>query len=179
MPNWCDNTIKITGTDDKIAKLWNTAFPSHGTMSEDGGLLESMVPLGEWQYDTAVEAWGTKWDINDEGLEFLDNEDGTATIHGWASSAWSPPIEAFKTYQDKNTDVTITCDYWEPGMDFIGSYNNGEENYYDNCMDLVEQGAEKKDPELNRLFEDFGVREQYAEILEDESEETVEEDGSE
>jgi hypothetical protein len=42
MPNWCDNTIKITGTDDKIAKLWNTAFPSHGTMSEDGGLLESM-----------------------------------------------------------------------------------------------------------------------------------------
>jgi hypothetical protein len=64
-------------------------------------------------------------------------------------------------------------------MDFIGSYNNGEENYYDNCMDLVEQGAEKKDPELNRLFEDFGVHEQYAEILEDEGEEAVEEDGSE
>ena len=49
-------------------------------------------------YDWRVTNWGTKWDISDEGLEYVDNGDGTSVIQGWFDSAWAPPIEAYNTY---------------------------------------------------------------------------------
>jgi hypothetical protein len=39
MPNWCNNTITITGPKDKITAIWDKAN------EEDGGLLSAMVPM--------------------------------------------------------------------------------------------------------------------------------------
>jgi hypothetical protein len=155
MPNWCSNAITITGPADKIRALWDAA-----NATEDGLLLEAMVPIGEWDYDRAVTAWGTKWDLNGEGLEFTDLGDGTATIEGWADSAWSPPIEAFATYCGNNDDVTAQIDYFEPGMSFIGSWtaNDGEQTWED-VGQFAKNGTD--DPVLDQLMEDFNVWDWY------------------
>ena len=159
MPNWNSNSITIKGPVDKIRALWDAAQPAEG---KDGSLLEAMVPIGDWDYGTAVEQWGTKWDISLEGLEFTDLGDGTATIEGWADSAWSPPIEAFATYCGNNDDVTAQLDYFEPGMSFIGCWtaNDGEQTWED-VYQFVKNGTD--DPVLDQLMEDFGVHGWYEE----------------
>jgi hypothetical protein len=110
MPNWCNNNIVMTGPTDKLQAL----------MASPDEFLGAMVPLGdlnEWTYEKAIDNWGTKWEVDTEGLELTDNGDGTSTIHGYFDSAWSPPIEAFATYGDNNPEIEYILDYLEEGMD--------------------------------------------------------------
>lgn len=163
MPNWCSNSINIEGPVDQIRALWEAAQAQEG-------LLEAMVPIGEWKYDTAVESWGTKWDISLEGLEFTDLGDGTATISGWFDSAWVPPIGAYETFFEANDDVSISASYYEPGMDFAGFWNNGADEVCDNLHDEWKKGDMAGDL-FQRLDEEYNLSEQFEEWEEDFSEE--------
>jgi hypothetical protein len=129
MPNWNSNTVYIAGPADKICALWQRAQSGHfytnaltGQKEETSGLLAAMVPIGDWDYDRAVAAWGTKWDINTGNLQLLEHGNGRASIEGTADSAWGPPIEAFETYAMENQDVTAELVYKEPGMGFAGHW---------------------------------------------------------
>ena len=167
MPNWCSNTITIEGPAEKIRALWDAA-----NSKEDSGLLEAMVPQGEWDYDRAVEAWGTKWDISLEGLEFIDNDNGRAMITGWADSAWSPPLDAFQTYANKNEDCSLELKYFEPGMCFVGVWDSeGGDAYYDGIDELLETTVEE-DSVLFELLEDFAVADWY-EVEEEDDEDVI------
>jgi hypothetical protein len=116
MPNWCNNNIEITGpAKTRSMALWTAA------QAEDGGLLNAMVPMPvelkdttkgsngdavNW-YDWSVSLnWGTKWDVDLEGIEYTDNEDGTASISGYFDSAWAPPIEAYNRFLEANEDCS-------------------------------------------------------------------------
>jgi hypothetical protein len=124
MPNWCNNNIVMTGPTDKLQAL----------MASPDEFLGAMVPLGdlnEWTYEKAVDNWGTKWEVDTEGLELTDNGDGTSTIHGYFDSAWSPPIEAFATYGDNNPEIEYILDYLEEGMCFVGRFTSeGDNRHY-------------------------------------------------
>ena len=139
MPNLCNNTLTIQGPTETLKPLWDEAN------KEDSGLLEAMKPIGKWEYDTAVEAWGTKWDVSTEGLEFEDNGDGTASITGWFDSAWAPPIEAYNTFLDDNDNCHLESFYEEGGMDFAGHYVNGEDNYLEGISEHAELVVKGKD----------------------------------
>jgi len=166
MPNWCNNNITISGPTETIKQLWEDAQ----TAGPDGGfgLLEAMAPIGEWDYGNAVETWGTKWDISDEGLEFTDNGDGTASIQGWFDSAWAPPIGAYEKFCDDMDNCEISASYFEPGMDFAGFWHGMEEH----LDDLHEVWENDPDNELfRRLDEEYNLSEQFAEWDEEFSEE--------
>lgn len=120
MPNWCNNHLVLSGPAAKIKALWETASKEN---EEGFCLLEAMVPIGAWDYARAVDAWGTKWDINVEGLEYEELE-GEGIIRGWFDSAWSPPIMAMQNYCDANEDVRVTLQYFEPGVGFIGHWDS-------------------------------------------------------
>lgn len=163
MPNWCNNSITITGPGDKIRALWEAA-------KTKDGLLEAMVPIGEWKYDTAVDSWGTKWDVSMEGLELEEYDNGTAAIAGWFDSAWAPPLAAFATFCGANEDCDITASYYEMGMDFGGfwSVEHGDE-YLENLHEVWEN-----DPELElfkRLDDEYDLTAQFEEWEEDYAEE--------
>lgn len=132
MPNWCTNNITITGPKDKINKLIERARSANPKRpDEELGLLEAMVPIGDWEYGTAVETWGTKWDVSTEGLEVYNIIEDRAVIEGWFDSAWSPPVEAMRAYLAENPDVDIWMNYFEPGVSFIGEFEDGEESTYE------------------------------------------------
>ena len=151
MPNWCNNSFSITGNTESIRELWEAAQTAN-----DGefGLLNAIAPIGEWEYGKAVETWGTKWDVSDEGLEFIDNGDGTACITGWFESAWAPPIAAYEQLAADFDSCVIECSYYEPGMDFGGfwSSENGDEEF-DNLQERLEQPVE----EWDERFKEFEV----------------------
>ena len=128
MPNWCSNSLTIKGDASTLVQLKEI-------IESDGeGLLEAIKPLGKWDNGlAAIEAWGTKWDVSSEGLEYTDNGDGTAEITGWFDSAWSPPIDAFNTLAKDWDSCYIELMYEEPGMGFVGCWDSegvgGANNY--------------------------------------------------
>ena len=153
MPNYCSNGMTITGPIDTIKAVWERAN------TNNSGLLEAMVPIGEWQYGTAVATWGTKWDINIDGLEYEDNGDGTSTIQGWADSAWAPPTTAYDTFLENNEDCSIYATYIEEGMDFAGIYEDGdvEEETLSEIADIIQANgsAETLTGTQLRIYEEF------------------------
>ena len=179
MPNWCSNNITIQGPADKIRALWAAA------QAEDSGLLQALRPMpAELQgteapndapnwYDWRVTNWGTKWDINGEGLEFELLPDGRAMIHGWFDSAWSPPTGAYEQFCENNDDVYICASYFEPGMGFIGIWDNEDigDVCYDDVGGLIVGKAEEDDSQLMDLFDEFNVWDWYET---DEDEENLE-----
>jgi len=186
MPNWCSNSITISGSTDTIKQLWDDAH-----VGDDFGLLNAMVPMPKelddttkgtdgdavnW-YDWRVTNWGTKWDVSDEGLEFIDNGDGTASITGWFDSAWAPPIEAYNTFLDDMDGCSIEATYEEGGMDFAGIYTDGDDQYLEGlsdwCRAVIKGTTSLEDtPELfQKLDEEFELIENRREWIEEEMEE--------
>ena len=165
MPNWCNNSFLITGNTESIKDLWEAAQ----TAGPDGGfgLLNAIAPIGDWDYGTAVDTWGTKWDVSDEGLEFTDNGDGTARISGWFDSAWAPPIGAYEQLAADFDSCIIEASYFEPGMDFAGFWSSeAGEGHLDNLHDEFERGDAACDL-YKRLDEEYNLSEQFAEWAEE------------
>jgi hypothetical protein len=186
MPNWCSNSITISGSTDTIKQLWDDAH-----VGDDFGLLNAMVPMPKelddttkgtdgdavnW-YDWRVTNWGTKWDVSDEGLEYVDNGDGTSHITGWFDSAWAPPVEAYNTFLDDMDGCSIEATYEEGGMDFAGIYTDGDDQYMEGlaewCEKVVRGTCALEDtPELFQKLEDeFELIENRREWIEEEMEE--------
>lgn len=156
MPNWCSNTLLITGDTSTLVQLKSVI-----EQDDDHGLLEAIAPIGEYDRETAISKWGTKWDVSSEGLEYTDNGDGTSTIEGYFDSAWSPPVEAFTTLAQQWDSCYIELRYFEPGMSFIGMYDSeGGDDYWENVDELLDTTADE-DPVLHGLIEDFGVEDWY------------------
>ena len=136
MPNWCNNTITLTGPKEKITKIYEKAKEDNAFLQQlypmptelegttaDGSVNEELVAktgASDW-YDWRTENWGTKWEVDAEGLELSD--DGT-TISGWFDSAWAPPIHAYEFFLTKNEDCSISSLYYEGGMDFAGKWED-------------------------------------------------------
>ena len=198
MPNWCNNNIEIAGPTDTIKQLWEDAqnadggfglldamYPmpkelditagSLGDEAEQAKLTELEKANEEkyghknW-YDWRVANWGTKWDINEEGLEFIDNGDGTAVITGWFDSAWAPPIGAYQNFDEMMDNCYITASYYEPGMDFAGFYESeGGEEYLEDLYSQCKLPETERDDLFRRLDEEFNIVENF-EIYDEEEE---------
>lgn len=138
MPNWCNNSINIYGDKNTIKALTNVIK----SLSGEERLFQSLIGLpnnmtkeaydnGGW-YDTNVNWFGTKWDIevNSDCFEFSGNG-----IDFSCETAWSPPIE-FLANLCRMYKVNAYIYYSEPGMAFSGEtkfiWENGELSIEDN-----------------------------------------------
>ena len=164
MPNWCSNSLTIRGDASTLESLKEI-------IESDGeGLLEAIAPIGDWDYGTAVENWGTKWDP-EVHLEFTDNGDGTAIITGWFDTAWAPPIAAFESLSQDWDSCYIEMFYEEGGMCYVGCWDSegGDDYYeYDNATSKTIRDIVPK-----YLVNEFNLDERLAEWEEEEEEETA------
>ena len=168
MPNWCENSVTITGPVDKLKSLWDSHEDS------DLSLLSAMNPIpegldGEESYHWRLANWGTKWDINTEGLDFSDLGDGLGQISGYFESAWAPPVEAYDAFISENSKITIEAFYYEPGMCFCGKWDSGDDQYIDDYTDFLSAAAEDR-PTGSSVFDEvdhhFGIVEMWLDFCE-------------
>lgn len=123
MPNWCSNTITISGSKENICRIKDMMDSIEN--KQEANLFQTLVGYpdhmteGEYQekwYDTNVTNWGTKWDVSydDAYPQFSEEE-----IILSPDTAWSPPI-GFGTILAKLYQVDVELYYTEPGCDFCG-----------------------------------------------------------
>lgn len=151
MPNWCDNQITITGPSSVIDKI--EKIVREDDSHENNGLLNFFRPMPKelegttspgssadkpqpmiegfdnW-YDWRCENWGTKWEV----CEFYGVDRQGDTISFAFSSAWAPPIPAYQTFlmnmSEQKQDVSLKAYYYEGGCDFMGCWDNGDDDCY-------------------------------------------------
>lgn len=117
MPNWCNNTLTVSGNAKDIKK-----FKKKAEAVIDGKkqvlALGSFVPDkgGENWYDWRIENWGTKWELNEVELY----EDTAETAVYAFDTAWSPPTEWLYKVAEQYPSLTFRLKYREDGMCFMG-----------------------------------------------------------
>ena len=164
MPNWCYNNVDITATTEEgKALLYRVS-----TAETADGFFEMFRPLGEWDYNRSVEFWGTKWDVEPMDVDF----DGT-TLSTSFDSAWSPPVALYEYLKDQGFEVS--ANYYEPGMDFAGTWVDGDDFYLENISDLARQETDSLSTQEYDILEMWNIWEEVA--MWDEDEEEMEEKG--
>jgi len=141
MPNWCYNTLTLSGDADVISRIKDWYKQSD---KEEVGLFGIFYPLpselrdttapsrepnktliekfgvSDW-YGFALRNWGTKWDVREIYTEAeTENE-----IRLSFDTAWSPPIQFYEKLSEDYPELIISASYYEGGCDFCGTYESG------------------------------------------------------
>jgi hypothetical protein len=147
MPNWCDNTISISGNPELIKKLKDfvgrpierqdekieepiyslaNIMPSTPDASPLLGKMSESTGFEDW-YHNNINSWGTKWDVAGN-VQMNDYKEGDEFISFWFDSAWSPPSPTTERLSEIFPELTIEHKYYETGCDFWGieTYKGGE-----------------------------------------------------
>jgi len=169
MPNWCENELTITHNEPAMVKKAKKAWKNKGFLNAFIPIPKALNIVAGFSGDAVEQAerekiyaaniqkfghehwwgfctneWGTKWDIGYDKSEHdqffcVELEDGFSV--GF-SSAWSPPVEAYKKLVEMGFEIEAY--YYEPSMDFCGSFINGVDHEY-TCekapLDLQERFA--------------------------------------
>lgn len=152
MPNWCNNGITLSHNDPEMiqraakslaeGEFLNEFIPVPASLHIVSGRVGDATDPKQIEleaqeaanleahgyktwYDYCVNEWGTKWDIQSDSVEILSEH----SVTGSFDSAWAPPIAAY----EKLTDLgfTITAYYYEPGMGFVGKWDDGVDEFYE------------------------------------------------
>lgn len=160
MPNWCSNTLTISHEDQTKVD----ALEAELLKRDDAEILNHIRPrpLTEEEnwYNWNINNWGTKWDISPWDWD----RNGNTIIMNF-DSAWSPPIIIYDFMHEEGWNVHAL--YHEPGMGFIGCYEDGIDNYYD--YDLSDRESIESLPE--ELIEYGALLEEHDRWAEENSEE--------
>jgi len=202
MPNWCNNNISITGPNsviDKIEKitkeednengllqffhpmpkeLKGTTAPAPDKTAKDkklGKVRKLEFGADSW-YDWRVNNWSTKWDVNEfYSIRRIELGIDESEISFGFDSALAPPIGAYEHFIDENSNVSIRATYFEGGCDFMGIWDNGDDQCW-NISDTVPKGSTDKfwkTPEGKELDEMYCITESMAEYEAQQEEERI------
>lgn len=160
MPNWCENTLTVTGPKEHLDKfkelsIKDDVFTLSGVYPTPEELLNIVSPnyyRGEDEqekiehdkkvqmlinkyghedwYNWRIANWGTKWDASD--MQGISiNEDEQLSL--WFASAWSPPLGWVKVASERFTCLNFVITYMEEGVGFCGRFSviDGFENIED------------------------------------------------
>jgi hypothetical protein len=132
MPNWCMNNVTLRNENKDLVDaleehLREVSDPAVETAEGFANFFRPN-PDGEWDYGWSCENWGTKWDPHPE--DWTREDDETITII--FDSAWSPPTELYEyLVSEEGGDWSVQAYYHEPGMGFVGMYDDGLDESYE------------------------------------------------
>lgn len=129
MPNWCMNTFDVYGEEEYVRKFYEENRVEEDDEDNDIQKTElsfrNSVPFskGHWDYNEAVQIWGTKWDAGEVDVDIGDEQ-----LTYRFQTAWGPPKEWLEKVAKKYPELQFELYYEEPGMDFLGrvEFENGE-----------------------------------------------------
>jgi hypothetical protein len=176
MPNWCNNDIRIYGNEGTIRALKNVIKLSQGKLFQTLiGLPDNMSESDyeEKWYDTNLNWFGTKWDIDIDThcFDFCEDE-----ISFFCETAWSPPIQFLENFC-RMYKLNAYVFYSEGGVGFSGEtkliweddvlsvedneyeYNKGlyllsKEEFWANMESNIEYAVEEE-MEIDEFLEEY------------------------
>lgn len=183
MPNWCSNTLTLSHDNPAMITRAQAAFDRGEFLHEfvpvpqelkdavaDSSTNEALVAkygYSNW-YDFCISEWGTKWDVGDGSADVIDENTLTLSFE----SAWAPPVVAYEKFLDLG--FRVYAQYYEPGVGFVGTWDNGDDEYYD----YHEETADTVRSVIGEELDDaWGISESMAEWEEENAEdEGIEQD---
>lgn len=112
MPNWCENSLRVTGAKKDISEL--KKYLAKGK-TEFEFMMIMPPPDGVWDYNWCIENWSTKWEPD---YVLADWSPTDATID--MSTAWGPPKGLVRHLSSMFGKLVFELRYAEGGMDFSG-----------------------------------------------------------
>ena len=167
MPNWCDNTLKLS--NENKSKI-DAVEAELSKKNEDGQLIAELFeyfrpnPMGTWDYGWSVENWGTKWDASIVDWDRTDDENLTI----YFETAWGPPLALYEYLISEGW--LVEAFYNEPGMCFAGIYDNGADESYEYSDMTPDEIDDELPHELNEMYGISDMKREWEEENEDENE---------
>jgi hypothetical protein len=124
MPNWCNNTLKITGDPQQIKRLpWKDVNQSASSGTAQLKLFQSLLPCpdglnGQEQYYWSVENWGVKWDCSVEIVDFSGD-----FIELEFDTPWNAPHKGIGKIATMFPLLNFYMQSAESGCDWQGSFS--------------------------------------------------------
>lgn len=157
MPNWCEDFFEFRIPTANAKPFMDFANAFNSTNRPETGLLNLLYPMPAHQpdttkpnvffatggigrdeeakygksnwYDWSIANWGTKWELDLQSISFHVDGD-YVYFHGYALSAWTPPVAAFQ-----NSGVEFSLYYAETGMNYFGYADVHDDFTYDHPLD--------------------------------------------
>lgn len=117
MPNWCSNTLTISGSEQDLTRLRGELESSESVFD-----FEMILPTprqlfeGQGWYNWRVSNWGTKWEADCPSLDLATSEQ---LVYHFAT-AWSPPAPLIEMLSLNFPGLCLLLEYNEPGNAFMG-----------------------------------------------------------
>jgi hypothetical protein len=124
MPNWCSNTIKISGTTEEIDSFEKFLNENNGKNWFDFFVAPAEKTEGVEWYTYNIENYGCKWNCDAQDWHREDDQ-----IEFWFDSPWGPPTKLYDQIQEQG--LMVDAEYLEEGMGFVGEYVDGDEETYE------------------------------------------------
>lgn len=148
MPNYCINSLAITGTQKDLEDFQNNIKVND---KGDPEIIETYWPrpenIGDDWCEWSLENWGSKW--SDCFTEQLTQANEGYLQYNF-QSAWSPPIQAITNISTLFPDLVFVMSWIEESMWFYGAMaaRNGENVVMDAELEDLE-GYDPDDEEGN------------------------------
>lgn len=153
MPNWCHNTLTVTGpkkdrerfyeenkegTDERTRLVFDKVIPTPEDLQCDSPAPKDVAKKNkekygyeDW-YEFRIDKWGCKWNplVNEV-------EHGNKSLEYWFDTAWSPPSNWVLAASIMYPTLTFNLQYDEVGNGFKGEFEvkNGEV-LIDDCQEV-------------------------------------------
>jgi hypothetical protein len=151
MPNWCSNTLIVSGTSEllKEFEINNTSLKNNNDCLSFSRVI-SQPPDVDW-YKWNCENWGTKWDVSHSRLV------KHASYYKYDfDTAWSPPIQWLEKCAKKYPWLKFELLYCELDMLLYGYliYEHGRKcRKNDEGLDYLEKVYHVKKKELIKYIQ--------------------------
>jgi hypothetical protein len=128
MSSTCQNILTISGGIEVIIAIEKAC--------EDNTLLEYLNPIGEWEYEKAVEMWGTSREAYSIECSPPDLEEGDWWVHISFDTKDAPPITAYEAAMER-LGVGLSASYYNDTHIFVGLFDkwrndiNAKDKRYD------------------------------------------------
>jgi hypothetical protein len=179
MPNWCSNTLQISGNKEQL-EMFKQKSISKSAMDVDIFLMDGCIPMPEelaiceditpeqnaeriakYGYDNwyfwRLENWGSKWDAQEP---YVEEDENGLTIN--FDTAWSPPIPYIRQVARMFPDLIFDLYFMETGEWFAGrvtAHNKEVEEQYGEPRQVDDDGNEVRYDEEKDMYRILGTNE--------------------
>ena len=179
MPNWCSNTLQISGCPKQMDEFISKSIVKSGMdvdiflmdglikMPEELAICEDITPeekaermskygYDNW-YDWRFENWGSKWDAQES---YITEEENGWTIN--FDTAWSPAIPYIKQVAKMFPDLIFDLYFMETGEWFAGrvtAHNEEVNEQYGEPMQVDDDGNEVRYDDEKDMYRILGTDE--------------------